>query len=74
MASDNMSPKGAFNGEKFLEFIRHLSTPERRILYALLTSSIDPIERMRFRDPEKLLDHNEVRILDSLLKEKAGFR
>jgi hypothetical protein len=47
-------------------FASTLSRRERLILAAIIMASMDPIERMRWRDLTKILDPNEIEILKRL--------
>jgi hypothetical protein len=53
-------------------FADTLSEHERRLLAGLLWSVLDPLERMRFRDPAELLSPQEAEILRALESERKG--
>jgi hypothetical protein len=44
---------------------------ERLILAAIIMTSMDPIERMRWQDHTKILDSNEIEILKKLQIKKG---
>jgi len=52
-------------------FASTLPRRERLILAAMIIASMDPIERMRWRDLAKILDPNEIEILRKLRIEKG---
>lgn len=52
-------------------FASTLPTRERLILAAIILASMDPIERMRWKDHTKILDSNEIEILKKLQIEKG---
>jgi hypothetical protein len=53
-------------------FARTLAEPERDLLTRMLMSVLDPLERMRLRDPAELLSPAEAELLRSLESEHKG--
>lgn len=49
-----------------------LSPRERRVLDVLLLAAMDPVERMRWRRMDDLLQPGEQRLLDALARETQG--
>jgi hypothetical protein len=52
--------------QRLNSFASTLPRRERLILAAIIMASMDPIERMRWRDLTKILDPNEIEILKKL--------
>jgi hypothetical protein len=69
--SDRIQNHVASFAHRLDSYAASLQTRERLILAAVLVRSMDPLDRMRFKDPSSLLEPDEAAILDMLQKEEA---